>query len=85
MQAYEVISPASAKKQMENFKDSNKQFYEQLSKGQVSNEDFERYKTRTPTILPICTRGPSLPPQNPAATASITPIILVSNVLMPIY
>ena len=43
MQAYEVISPASAKKQMENFKDSNKQFYEQLSKGQVSNEDFERY------------------------------------------
>jgi hypothetical protein len=43
MRAYEVFTPVTDVKKSDEFKSTNKQFYEDLKRGLVSNEDFERY------------------------------------------
>jgi hypothetical protein len=41
-QAYDIFNP-NRDKQMDKFRDTNKEFYDNLKKGEVQHEDFERY------------------------------------------
>lgn len=43
VQAYELFSPKTNAKKSDQFQNTNKQFYDNIKKGQVNHEDFERY------------------------------------------
>ena len=42
-QAYDIFNTKRDERKMDQFQSTNKQFYDNLKKGQVNNEDFERY------------------------------------------